>query len=165
MPYKDKGKQKEYLHMYYIKHKERLKETKANALKKWRASNKEHISKYNTTYSAKNKHKRNAREKLRRDSDSLYRMKINLRRRIRASIINKTGNTTDILGCSYDEVRHHLSSNFKNGMSWENYGEWHIDHIIPLATANTDQEACKLCHYSNLQPLWAEENLLKSTKT
>jgi len=58
MPYKDREKQKEYLHMYYIKHKERLKETKANALKKWRASNKEHISNYNTTYSAKNKHKR-----------------------------------------------------------------------------------------------------------
>ncbi len=49
-------------------------------------------------------------------------------------------------------------------MSWENMGKWHVDHIIPLATAKTEDEVIKLCHYSNLQPLWAEDNWAKSDK-
>jgi len=49
-------------------------------------------------------------------------------------------------------------------MSWDNYGEWHIDHIIPLCSATTVEELEKLCHYTNLQPLWAEENLFKGGK-
>jgi hypothetical protein len=49
-------------------------------------------------------------------------------------------------------------------MSWENRDEWHIDHIIPLSSANSEEELYKLCHYTNLQPLWAEENIKKSNK-
>jgi hypothetical protein len=50
-------------------------------------------------------------------------------------------------------------------MSWDNYGEWHIDHIKPLALAHTEEETYKLCHYTNLQPLWAIENLQKGSQT
>ena len=49
-------------------------------------------------------------------------------------------------------------------MSWDNYGEWHIDHIIPLASATTEEGVLKLYHYSNLQPLWAKDNLSKGSK-
>ena len=49
-------------------------------------------------------------------------------------------------------------------MSWENMGKWHIDHIIPLSTAITEEDVIRLCHYTNLQPLWAEDNLKKSNK-
>ena len=49
-------------------------------------------------------------------------------------------------------------------MSWDNHGEWHLDHIIPMASATNEKEVIKLNHYTNFQPLWAEENLQKSDK-
>jgi len=70
------------------------------------------------------------------------------------------------LGCTIDELRTHLETRFSDGMSWNNWtlDGWHIDHIIPLAFFDlTDPEQVKIaCHYTNLQPLWAEENLRKS---
>ncbi len=161
MPYKDKEKQKEYLSMYYLKNKDRYRDAKKEAIKKWRLNNKLRVSLYNAKYSKSHRCEINKREKDRRDNDPIYKMKINIRRRIRKFIINKIGNTTDILGCSYDEVRVHISNNFKEGMSWDNYGEWHIDHIKPLALAKTKEDTCNLCHYTNLQPLWAIDNLKK----
>ena len=49
-------------------------------------------------------------------------------------------------------------------MSWDNRNKWHIDHVIPLSSANTEEEVLNLCHYTNLQPLWVKENLEKSNK-
>ena len=69
-----------------------------------------------------------------------------------------------ILGTDWSVVKLHMESLFKEGMTWNNHGEWHIDHIIPISSGKTEDEVIKLCHYSNLQPLWAEENLLKSDK-
>lgn len=74
------------------------------------------------------------------------------------------------MGASYETVFFHLESLFLENMSWENYGKcvegncndyWHIDHIIPLNAANTKEEMELLCHYTNLQPLWAIDNLRK----
>lgn len=161
MPYKDKEKQKEYLRMHYERNKEKHRDAKAITIKKWRINNKEHISTYNCEYAKKHRDDINKREKNRRDNDPLYKMKLNLRSRIRKTIIKKVGKTKDILGCSYSEVREYISNQFKEGMSWDNYGEWHIDHIKPLALAKTKEETYKLCHYTNLQPLWAIENLQK----
>ena len=78
----------------------------------------------------------------------------------------KTGSTFDLLACSLDELRTHLESQFTDKMTWENYGEWHIDHIRPCASFDlTDPEQQRQCfHFSNLQPLWAEDNLRKSGK-
>lgn len=74
------------------------------------------------------------------------------------------------LGCTIEELKAHLESLFKPGMTWDNWGHtgdvWHLDHIIPLASFDlTDPEQVKLaCHYTNLQPLWATENLQKGAR-
>jgi hypothetical protein len=78
--------------------------------------------------------------------------------------IIKRNKTFDIVGCTPQELKEHLESQFKDGMSWENRNEWHIDHIIPLCSATTEDELYKLCHYTNLQPLWATENIKKGGK-
>ena len=69
-----------------------------------------------------------------------------------------------MLGADYETAFNHIESRFKDGMTWDNQGEWHIDHIVPLASATTEEELIKLCHYTNLQPLWAEDNLKKGDK-
>jgi hypothetical protein len=80
--------------------------------------------------------------------------------------IYKTNKTFEIVGCTPQQLKEHIQLQFKDNMSWENYGYygWHIDHIIPLSSANTEKELYKLCHFTNLQPLWAEDNLKKSNK-
>lgn len=70
----------------------------------------------------------------------------------------------DYLGCSKPTFIKHMESQFRDGMTWENRGKWHMDHIIPLSTAKTSEDIKKLWHYENLQPLWAEENLAKGDK-
>lgn len=69
------------------------------------------------------------------------------------------------LGMSIPDFKHYLSSKFKDGMTWDNYGEWHLDHIRPLASFDlSDPEQAKAaCHYSNMQPLWAKENHSKNS--
>ena len=76
----------------------------------------------------------------------------------------KNGRTEQLVGADCETVKKHIESLFKNGMTWENHGKWHIDHIIPLASAKTEEEVIRLFHYTNLQPLWAKENLSKSDK-
>lgn len=81
---------------------------------------------------------------------------------IKSKGIRKKKPTAQLIGCSWLELRKHLEAQFKPGMSWENYGQWHIDHIIPMSKLKDNLE--KSCHYKNLQPLWAQENLIKSNK-
>ena len=121
------------------------------------------INWYNT-----NKEKINAKERLKRKTNLEYKLKKNLRRRVNQVITrdNKSDTTLVLLGCSVYEFIKHLESKFTEGMNWDNYGKWHIDHIVPCASFDlSDIEQQKLCfHYSNLQPLWAEDNLRKSDK-
>lgn len=103
-----------------------------------------------------------------RNNDINERIKHNIRVRINKAIknINKSGSAVNELGCSLEDFRNYTSSLFKPGMSWGNYGEWHIDHIKPLDSfdlSNLD-EFKKACNYKNLQPLWAKDNLKKSNK-
>jgi len=161
MGFKTKEQRREYDRKNYLKNKEKILER--NRL--WKENNKELISAYNHTYGQSHKEEKNIREKKRRDGDPIYRMKLNLRRINRRSIKNfKLRGNSKLLGCSYEEVREHLTKQFTIGMSWDNYGEWHIDHIIPLASATTEDEVLKLYHYSNLQPLWAIDNIRKGSK-
>lgn len=105
-----------------------------------------------------------------RDSKPEQKIKNNLRRRIRnifkSQQKRKSVSAIAYIGCSYEEFVVHIKSLFQPGMTMENYGEWHIDHIRPLSSFDlTDpEEIKKACHYSNLQPLWAKDNLKKSNK-
>ncbi len=90
----------------------------------------------------------------------------NVRSRIRASFNvkkwNKNNTTKEILGCDFETLYLHIESKFTNGMCWSKIGsEIHIDHVIPLATAKTEGDVLRLNHYTNLQPLWASDNLKK----
>ena len=78
--------------------------------------------------------------------------------------ISKKNKTFEIVGCTPEFLKEYLEKQFIDGMTWENRGDWHIDHIIPLSSAKTEDELYKLCHHTNLQPLWAEDNLKKSNK-
>lgn len=100
--------------------------------------------------------------------DPLYRIKVSMRGRI-GSVCKKLGavkskNMANILGCEYDIFIKHIERQFKPIMTWENYGEWQIDHIVPLAIAKSESDVYLLCHYTNLQPLWAIENIKKGNK-
>jgi hypothetical protein len=79
---------------------------------------------------------------------------------------NKTLRSSKLLDCNFGELKMYLESKFLPGMTWDNYGEWHIDHIKPCAIFDlTDLEQRKQCfHYSNLQPLWAIDNIKKGAK-
>jgi hypothetical protein len=104
----------------------------------------------------------------RRQSDPLFAFKIKTRNLIRKAFdrngFTKRSKSNDILGCSWSEFISHMEKQFKEGMTWQNRGEWHIDHIIPLATATCEDDIIRLNHFTNLRPLWAEENLRKSDK-
>lgn len=138
---------------YYENNKEYYKEYK----KEYRENNKERLNKYTNEYNKK-----------RRETDALFKMKQNLRSRtyeaFKTQGYSKKTTTQEILGVDWEVAKAHIERQFTKGMSWDNYREWHIDHIIPLASAKTPERLKKLCHYSNLQPLWAEDNLEKSDK-
>ena len=79
--------------------------------------------------------------------------------------ITKTNKTIEIIGCESFFLKTYLENKFTYGMSWDKFGkEIHIDHIIPLSSAKNEEEVLKLCHYTNLQPLWSEDNLKKGNK-
>ncbi len=103
-------------------------------------------------------------------TDSQFRISVSLRKRLnlalKAQNAGKAVRTFELIGCTLAELAAHLEKQFKNGMMWQNYGRWHVDHIIPCAKFDlTDLEQQRKCfHYSNLQPLWATENIVKSNK-
>nr|DAP16135.1 MAG TPA: restriction endonuclease [Bacteriophage sp.] len=103
-----------------------------------------------------------------RKIDKIFALKHNLRSRIHQAITKgwKSGHTLELLGCTIEELKQHLELQFEPGMSWDNYGEWHIDHIIPCSYFDlTKEENQRICfNYRNLQPLWASENDSKGAK-
>lgn len=111
------------------------------------------------------KYKRNRYHK-----DIEFKMKEFLSDSLRRLLKGKTKNSRALqyLGCSVRELKIHIESQFKPGMTWDNWSRngWHIDHIIPLAKFNmlNDEEIKIACHYTNLQPLWAKENKRKGSK-
>jgi hypothetical protein len=100
--------------------------------------------------------------------DPNYKVKKRLRTRIWNALcgLYKTNKTESLLGTSIDELKTHLESKFVAGMTWENYGDWHIDHIVPCDSFDLSiEENQKKCfHYTNLQPLWAVDNIRKGNR-
>ena len=166
--YREENKQKaiEYTKRYREENKEILKQRNA----KYRSLNKDKESIRRKKYYQENKEilnkKANQASKQKRANNPLFRISCALRNRTRRAFTDfyKSKKTTDLIGCSNKELIIHLQNQFVEGMTLENHGYngWHIDHIIPLSSAKTLDELEKLCHYTNLQPLWAEENLRKS---
>jgi hypothetical protein len=103
-----------------------------------------------------------------RAKNVLFRLRGIMQCRIRAALkahkFQKHKRTFEILGCTPAELRSHIEQQFKRGMSWAQMGKIHIDHKTPVASAKNKRELLDLCHYTNLQPLWAKENLEKSDK-
>lgn len=130
--------------------------------------------KRSTDYQINNKDKvnktRRKRHKERYETDIIYRICFTTRNRLKSFLkiktINKQNKTFDIIGCSSEYLKFYLETQFKDGMSWDNYGlkGWHVDHKIPLSSAKNEDEIYKLAHYTNLQPLWADENYNKGVK-
>lgn len=129
-------------------------------------------SKYDKLYREKNKEKKNEYtrnyRKNRRKNDPVFRITESMRSRIRiyfkSNNIQKYNKTFNLVGILPKNLKKYLETKFVDGMTWDNYGEWHIDHIIPISSAKNEEEVYKLCHYSNLQPLWAIDNNKKSNK-
>jgi hypothetical protein len=150
------------------KYREINKETLKVKEKIYRDNNKEKINKYYYDNRKTLCKKALDRIQTRRKNDIMFRIKLSLRARVYSFLkkneITKKNRTFELVGCNPNELKEFLEKKFVDGMCWENYGKWHIDHIIPLSSAKTEEEIYKLCHYSNLQPLWATDNLRKSNK-
>ena len=134
----------------------------------YRSKNRHKPRAWNKKYRDANKAKINDKLRERRRSDPMLRLKDAIRGSIRAYLGSKKtrrGSTFEIVGCTPDFLRGHLERQFKDGMTWENYGShWHVDHRIPLASGNSADEIKGLSHWTNLQPLEALENIIKSDK-
>jgi hypothetical protein len=158
------------------KWREKNKEYMKEKHKKWYQKNKEKWNEYIKEYREKNidkirETKRNY-EKTRKSNDPLYKLIANFRTAIytvlKENNLNKYGHYFEILQYSPEELVGHLENQFVDGMSWENYGEWHVDHKLPITYFNFkevgDEEFLKCWGLDNLQPMWGEENIKKSNK-
>lgn len=167
---KNPEKRKKTLLEYYNNNKEK----ELLRLKTYRESNPEKRKETCKKYVINNKNKHNAYSKIwkknQRKNNPKYKLISNLRERTKDFLLykktNKKNTIINVIGCSPDFLKEHIEKQFKNGMSWDNYRfyGWHIDHIIPLSSGKDEEEIYKLCHYTNLQPLWSKENLTKSNK-
>ena len=138
---------------YYESNKEKILEQRKTYGKSYRKLNKNKIYEYRKRY---------------RKTNVEYKIGLNLRSRLCNALQRntKSGSAVKDLGCSIGEFKTYLESKFQSGMNWDNYGYygWHIDHIKPLTYFDlTDRnQLLEACHYTNLQPLWAKDNLIKS---
>ena len=144
--------------------------------KKWYEENKEKWNQYIKEYREKNidkirETKRNY-ERNRKATDPIYKIINNFRTAIyqvlKENNVQKNGHYFEVLQYTPDELISHLENQFKDGMTWDNYGDWHVDHILPISIHNIqeigDDEFIKCWSLSNLQPMWGEDNIRKSNK-
>lgn len=159
---RNKPKRAQYVADYRARNPEKIiAYTRANVkaqharAKAWRANNKDRARETERVWS-KNK----------RLTDPVFVVKDRMRARINMLFrgVSKSKRTLEILGCSWEFLLIHIERQFAKGMTWANRGEWHIDHIQPLAIASNEEELVALNHFTNIRPLWAKENLLKGDR-
>ncbi|KQP07722.1 hypothetical protein ASF28_11385 [Methylobacterium sp. Leaf99] len=107
-----------------------------------------------------NIHEARMRERRRSQDDPSYRMYRNVQRRT-GQVLKGRHSPKEALKCNLATLREHISSRFKAGMVWAQYGQWEVDHIVPLSAAKSEVELIELCQFTNLQPLWKRENQKK----
>jgi hypothetical protein len=165
---KNKNKMIDSVKKHYNKNKELILPKIRKSSLKYYYENSEIIKEKHKKYRKDNRTKINQYITEKKLNDPIYRLSCIVRNRIYSFLkhknITKQNKTFNIVGCSPEFLKEYLEKQFVDGMCWDNRNEWHIDHKIPLSSANTEEEIYKLCHYTNLQPLWAEDNLRKSDK-
>lgn len=153
---------------YYSKNRDKLIEYKRN----YYISNKDKMNNQSKEYRIKNYDKVEDKKKEyiynRRKNDDLFAFKERISKLINTSIKNagykKSMRAEEILGCSIVQFKNYIQNQFKDGMSWDNKKDWHLDHKIPVSWAKNENEIIKLNHYTNFQPLWIGENLCKGNR-
>lgn len=169
-----KKETEKYNKIYKQNHKEQTKIYN----KKYREENKEKLkqNRQNSNHKSDKKYKKSHREQINQYNRKYFQNPINkiiayCRTRMNSVLKrnSKTGHTIELIGCSTIFLKKYIENQFTLGMSWSNYGKygWHLDHIIPLSSfdfENHPEQQKTAFHYSNLQPLWAEDNLKKGDK-
>jgi hypothetical protein len=175
----NKEKVEEYKKMYREKNKEKAKIYRENNKEKaveYRIKNRDRIKMLQKQSRIKNKDKINEKIKIKRDTNPLFKLDLNIRNLIKNSFKKtnhrKAKKTVQILGCTVKYFKAYIEERFESWMNWGNYGKydpngpktWNIDHIIPIYVAKTEEDIIRLNHYTNLRPLCSKENLDKSNK-
>ena len=166
--YQDVNKEKlKFAHKVY---REANKDKVKVQTKVWREANKDKVKVQTKNYREANKDKIKKWFVNKFKTNVQFKLSHILRSRLHNALKNnqKTGSAVKDLDCSVEELKQYLESKFQPGMSWDNWSldGWHIDHIKPLSSFDlTDRkQLLEACHYTNLQPLWAKDNLSKSDK-
>ena len=150
---------------YRIENKEKLNAARREYAAKNRALYQAYNSKYRTVNKNRLREEYKIYRKKREETDINFKIATRLRSRLYKAIKDsaKKGSAVNDLGCSISFLKQHLESLFSFGMSWENYGKWHVDHIKPLVSFDLTirEQFLKACHFTNLQPLWAKDNISK----
>jgi ATP-dependent 26S proteasome regulatory subunit len=143
-----------------------FKEKELNRYKNYRNNNLEKSRERERIYKKINNEKVQVYKKTKYNTDINYKLAQVLRTRMRKAVKNNSNSSIDLIGISIDGLILYLESKMKDDMTWENYGKWQIDHIIPCSFFDlTDPKQKQQCfHYTNLQPLWAKENRSKGNK-
>jgi len=140
--------------------------------KAYKLKNKERIRKQSCEYAKRPEVRERVRLQIRQKlkNNPLFILKSRLRTRfyqyVKRGLAKKQVKTSELIGCDWKYLKNHLQRRFKKGMSWQNFGEWHIDHIKPMAHFNLldVKEQYKCCNYKNLKPMWATDNLSKGAR-
>jgi ATP-dependent Lon protease len=156
--------------------KPETKKRKSENHKKWSEQNKEHLKQYIKEYRKNNVDKirqiKRDYERYRKASDPAYKLISNFRTAIyqvlKENNVEKNKHYFDILKYTPEELISHLEKQFTDSMTWENYGEWHVDHRMPISSFNfesvDDDSFIKCWSLENLQPMWGNENIIKGSK-
>ena len=157
---------------YRARYHEENKESRNAQSRDWKARNPEKNRKITNEWRSKNHGHvidyANKYQKARRDSCAVFdmqrRIQVLISNSIRAGGYTKIAASQKILGCDWVAFKAHIERQFFDGMSWGNRNEWHLDHIVPMATAKTEADVIALNHFTNLRPLWAKDNLSKGAQ-